>query len=242
MPFLDHLEELRRVLIFVGIVVGVGAAGAWYWSGDVLDWLIQNTSGDAIFMRPQGAFIARIKVAIVLGLMATLPLVFYKIWSFVGPGLLETERKFVLPGVLFSLLLFYLGVAFSYFVLTPLMVDVLLGFGNTHLQAQTEITFLLDLVFTMGMASGLIFQMPLVLAFLTIINIITPTFLKLYWRHAIVLIFISAALLTPADPVSQVLLAVPLILLYGISLVICTIIYKGKRKSKPKGDPNAVSR
>ena len=103
-------------------------------------------------MKPQGAFLARLKVALVLGLLGSLPYVFFKIWSFVGPGLLARERKVVLPGAVGSVLLFYLGIVFSYFVLTPLMVRVLLGFGTSSLTAQTEVHFLLDLVFMMGLA------------------------------------------------------------------------------------------
>ena len=232
MPFLEHLEELRRTIIAILIAVGIGAAICWWASGPVLDWLIDQTSGQAIFMKPQGAFVARLKVALVLGLLLALPYVFYKAWSFIGPGLLSTERKVVLPGVIFSVTLFYTGIAFSYFALTPLMVQVLMGFGTTTLTPQTEITFLLDLVFTMGLACGLVFQMPLVIAFLTLIGIVTPRFLRTYWRHAMVLIFIAAALLTPADPLSQVLLAIPLILLYGLSFLLSSILHRSRRAKR----------
>jgi sec-independent protein translocase protein TatC len=234
MPFLQHLEELRRMLFWVLGAIGVGAIVCWAFSGVVLDWLIESTSEQAIFMKPQGAFLARLKVSIVLGLLLTLPFVFYKIWNFVGPGLLARERKVVFPGVLASVVLFYLGIVFSYFVLTPLMVRVLLGFGTTTLTAQTEVHFLLDMVFMMGLASGLIFQMPLIVSFFTTIGLITPGLLKGYWRHALVGMFIMAAILTPADPLSQLVLAVPLILLYLVSYFLSAAIYRGKRESDEK--------
>lgn len=228
MPFLAHLEELRRVMLQVLAAVGIGAVACWAVSGRVLGWLIDETSGKAIFIKPQGAFMARLKVSIVLGVLLALPFVFYKIWSFVGPGLLTKERKVVLPGSVASVVLFYLGIIFSYFLLTPLMVQVLLGFGGPNLTAQTDVHYLLDLVFTMGLASGLVFQMPLFLSFLTAIGLIRPQQLRHYWRHAVVAIFILAAVLTPADPLSQIVLAVPLLVLYLLSYFLSAAIYRGK--------------
>ena len=232
MPFLSHLEELRKVLLWCLLAVGIGAAACWWLSEPVLEWLISKTAGETIFMRPHGAFLARLKVAIVLGLLTVLPFVFYKTWNFVGPGLLEVERRFVLPGVIFSLMLFYSGLAFSYFVLTPLTVRVLLGYEMQGLTATTEITYLLDLVFTLGIGCGLVFQLPLAMSFLTVMGIITPQFLLRYWRHAVVIIVVVAALLTPADPISQIFLAVPLVLLYGISFLLSKVIYRNKNKQK----------
>lgn len=235
MPFLEHLEEFRRMLLRILGAVVLGALITWVFSGQVLDWLISSTSGTAMFMKPQGAFLARLKVSLVLGLLLTLPYVFYKLWAFIGPGLLARERKIVLPGSMASVGLFYCGLVFSYFLLTPLMVKVLLGFGTANLTAQTEVHFLLDLVFMMGLASGLIFQLPLAISFLTAIGVVTPGMIKTYWRHALVGIFITAALLTPADPLSQVILAIPLAVLYLISYFLAVAIHRGKMKSS-EGD------
>lgn len=235
MPFLEHLEEFRRMLLRILGAVVLGALITWVFSGQVLDWLISSTSGTAMFMKPQGAFLARLKVSLVLGLLLTLPYVFYKLWAFIGPGLLARERKIVLPGSMASVGLFYCGLVFSYFLLTPLMVKVLLGFGTANLTAQTEVHFLLDLVFMMGLASGLIFQLPLAISFLTSIGVVTPGMIKKYWRHALVGIFITAALLTPADPLSQVILAIPLAVLYLISYFLAVAIHRGKMKSS-EGD------
>jgi sec-independent protein translocase protein TatC len=228
MPFLRHLEELRRTLLHILGAVGGGAVVCWVVSDRVLDWLIVSTAGSAIFIKPQGAFLARLKVSLVLGLLLTLPYVFYRVWAFVGPGLLAKERRVVLPGAMGSVLLFYMGLVFSYFVMTPLMVRVLLGFGTANLTAQTEVHFLLDLVFMMGLASGLVFQMPLFAAFLTTAGILNPRHFRKYWRHSVVGIFILAALLTPADPLSQIVLAIPLLLLYCVSYVLSLIIHRRK--------------
>jgi sec-independent protein translocase protein TatC len=236
MPFLAHLEELRRVLFRVLAAVLVGGIAGWVLSQRALDWVIANTSGSAIFMRPEGAFLARVKVALVLGILFTLPFTFQQIWSFVGPGLLAREKRVVLPGAVASVILFYAGLAFSYFLMTPIAVKVLMGFGGAHLKAQTEIHYLLDLVFMMGLASGLVFQLPLFAAFLSWVGVLTPPFMRRTWRHAIVLIFVLAAVLTPADPISQLLLAAPLLLLYGASFLLCIAIDRNRRRTRAARD------
>lgn len=239
MPFLQHLEELRRTLIHILIAVAIGATICWSVSSFVLEWLITGTSGAAVFIKPHGAFLARLKVALVLGLLLTLPYVFYRVWSFVGPGLFPRERRVVLPGVLGSVGLFYAGLTFSYFVLTPIMVTVLIGFGTTNLTPQIDVHFLLDLVFMTAVACGLTFQLPLFAAFLTSVGVVSPGFLKKYWRHAIVGIFIAAAVLTPADPLSQVILAVPLVLLYVVSIGVSAAIQRGKQREKGEAGNDA---
>ncbi len=234
MPFLQHLEELRQTLIRVIIAVAVGGALAWSFSGRILTWLINSTTTKAVFLKPQGAFLARLKVAIILGIILTLPYIFWKIWSFVGPGLLDRERKVVLPGVVSSVLLFYVGISFSYFIMTPLMVRVLIGFGTLNLAPQIEVGSLLDMVFAMGLACGLIFQLPLFSAFLTSIGVLNPSFFKRFWRHSVVVIFITSAVLTPADPISQIALAIPLLILLVLSFIVSSTVYKGKRATRAR--------
>jgi sec-independent protein translocase protein TatC len=232
MPFLEHLEQLRKVILHSLAAIGIAAVLAWSVTNRVLTWLIAHTTGHAIFTRPEGAFMARFKVSIVLGVLIVAPYVFYRIWSFVGPGLLTKERKIVFPGVLASLALFYCGLVFSFLVMTPLMVRVLVGFGTPNLAPQTEIQFLLDFVFMGGLASGLIFQLPLFIGFLTWIGLLSPRLLFKYWRHSIVAIFIVAAILTPADPISQLVLAAPLLVLYGLSLILASVIHRARKRQR----------
>jgi sec-independent protein translocase protein TatC len=232
MPFLEHLEELRKVIIHSLVAVGIGAVIAWSVTNRVLTWLIAHTTGHAIFTRPEGAFMARFKVSVVIGVLIVLPYVFYRIWNFVGPGLLAKEKKIVFPGVVASVTLFYCGLVFSFLVMTPLMVRVLVGFGTPNLAPQTEVQFLLDFVFMGGLASGLIFQLPLFVGFLTWIGLLTPALLFKYWRHSIVGIFIVAAILTPADPISQLVLAAPLLVLYVLSLILASMLYKAKQRRR----------
>jgi len=232
MPFLEHLEQLRKVILHSLAAIGIAAIISWSLTNRVLTWLIAHTTGHAIFTRPEGAFMARFKVSVVLGVLIVAPYVFYRIWSFIGPGLLLKERKIVFPGVVASLVLFYCGLIFSFLVMTPLMVHVLVNFGTTNLTPQTEIQFLLDFVFMGGLASGLIFQLPLFIGFLTWIGVLSPRLLFKYWRHSIVAIFIIAAILTPADPISQLVLAAPLLVLYALSLILASAIHKARRRQR----------
>ena len=230
MTFLQHLEELRQTLLRIVAAVALGAVACSFLSDQALEWLIAKTTKQAIFLKAQGGLMAHVKISIVMGILATLPYIFYKLWSFIGPGLLDQEKRVVLPGVVGSLVLFYAGILFSYFVLTPLMVHVLLSFGTVNMTPQISVHALLNLVFSMGLASGLVFQMPLAGAFLTAIGVVRPHLFLRYWRHSVVVIFIVAAVLTPMDLMSQLVLAVPLLVLYFVSYLVSILVYRAGRK------------
>ena len=228
MPFLEHLEELRRAILGAFAAILVCAIGAYLVSGRVVDFVVQQHVGNAQFLRPMEAFLARIKVSLLLGLLASLPLVMFQIWNFVVPGLLEQERKLVRPMVVFSTILFLVGTAFSYLVLTPMMVKLLVGFATEHIHANISVEYLLDFVIRLALACGILFQLPLVVALLTLVRIVTPRFLWSKWRHAIVAILIVAAVATPGDGPSQVVLAAPIIVLYFLSILVSLLIVRGR--------------
>src|SRR5690606_38336811 len=136
MPFLEHLEELRRVLLASLAGIAICGIAVYAFSGMVIDWIVVQHVGSAQFIRPMEAFMARIKVSLLLGLIVSLPFVMFQIWNFIVPGLMQHERRIVLPAAFFSTLLFLGGVAFSYFVLTPIMVGLLTtGFSTQHVVA-----------------------------------------------------------------------------------------------------------
>lgn len=230
MPFLEHLEELRRALLGAFVAVFLAALGAYLVSGQVVDFVVVQHVGEAQFLRPMEAFLARVKVSLLLGLLVSLPFVMFQIWNFVVPGLLEQERRLVLPMVVFSTLLFLGGTAFSYLVLTPTMVQLLVGFATEHIRANISVDYLLDFIIKMALACGILFQLPLVVALLTLIEIVTPRFLWSKWRHAVVVILILAAIATPGDGPSQLVLAAPIIVLYFLSILISLAIVRGKRR------------
>jgi sec-independent protein translocase protein TatC len=231
MPFMAHLEELRRVVIrAIGFLLAATLI-AYYFSGRVLDRIVISTIGEATFLRPMEAFNARLKVAFLLGLILAIPFVLWQIWTFVVPGLMHKERKMVGPLVFWSTMLFYAGVVFSYLVVTPTMLAFLVGMGSEHIKAQIAVSYLLDFVIGMAFASGILFQLPVVVAILSMIEILHPDFLIRQWKQAVVGTFILTAIVTPGDVfIAQVVLAVPVLILYFSSIFVARAIWRGKGK------------
>ena len=232
MPFLEHLEELRRVLLASLGGVAICALAVYAFSGIVIDWVVVQHVGSAQFIRPMEAFMARIKISLLLGLIVSLPFVMFQIWNFVVPGLLQHERRIVMPMVVFSTLLFVSGVAFSYLALTPMMIQLLTGFSTEHVVANITVDYLLDFIIKLAIACGILFQLPLVVALLTLLDLVTPKFLWSKWRHAIVIILIVAAVATPGDGPSQLILAAPIVVLYFLSIVLSLFLSRGAKKRR----------
>ncbi len=252
MSFLEHLGELRMVLIHVAIIVLVGLAGAWLFSGRLLDFLIVRLGLENVqFISPMEPFNARFKVALIVGLMAGMPVIAFRVWAFVVPALHRSERRIVVPSALATSFLFAAGTAFAILVLTPLMLKLLVGFGTEHAEAHLALGPVLAFVLRMSLACALLFQLPLVLAITSMIGLTSPRMLMGKWRHAIVLMFVLAAIVTPGDGPSQVVLAAPLVLLYFVSVLVSWLIWRARgrhaaerRRSAsdagaPPGDPGA---
>jgi sec-independent protein translocase protein TatC len=230
MPFLEHLEELRRVIIYSLIVIAIVSTVCWFFSGRAIDLLV-TPIGKAVFISPAEAFTVRLKLAFVLGALISLPFVFLRVWKFVVPGLLKREKSLFVPLVIFSTVLFYGGVAFSYFMLVPAIMRLLLAFGTPRLEPMISIDSYFSMVIQISVALGVVFQFPLVAGVLTGLGIITPGFLKLKWRYAVVIIFIVGAAVTPGDVmVSQLVVAVPLCGLYFLSILVSMFVKRRKER------------
>lgn len=242
MPFLEHLEELRKVLLASLGGIALCALAVYAFSGIVIDWIVVQHVGSAQFIRPMEAFMARVKVSLLLGLIVSLPFVMFQIWNFIVPGLMQHERRIVLPMAFFSTILFLGGVAFSYFVLTPIMVDLLTtGFSTEHVVANITVDYLLDFIIKLAVACGILFQLPLVVAILTLMELVTPQFLWGKWRHAVVIILILAAVATPGDGPSQLILAAPIVVLYFLSILLSLFLSRGSRRKRRAEEKDAAS-
>jgi len=232
MGFLDHLDELRNVLIHSVVAGLVAALLCWFWSAELLDILVRPLQDQGVyFTKPNEAFLTRLKLAALAGLFLVLPFILWKVYSFVLPGLYGKERKVMTPLLLASTLLFYLGVAFSFLVVTPVVVHFLLSFGTAIMQPLIGIGPYFGFVAQLSLAFGLIFELPVLVFFLSIAGIVDPRFLLKTWRYAVVLIVVAAAILTPPDIFSQLAMAGPVILLY-ISSVLVSIVATRKRRKK----------
>ncbi len=230
MAFLEHLEELRRVILASLGALVICTILTYAFSGRLLDYIVVRTVGEAQFIRPMEPFLVRIKLALVLGAVLALPFISFQVWSFVLPGLLRHERRTVVPMAVASTALFLGGMAFSWWIMTPVMLDLLLSFGTESLRPNITADFLFDFVLKMAVGCGIMFQLPLVTLMLTLARVVTPRQLWSKWRHAIVAILIVAAFVTPGDGPSQVILAAPVLLLYFISAALASIMERGRRK------------
>lgn len=236
MHFLDHLGELRRVILAsLGAILGCTAV-AYVFSGRAVDYVIRETVGQAQFIGPLDGWNARMLVSVLLGVVASLPFVSFQIWGFVLPGLHRRERRIILPGVVSSTVLFVVGMAFSWFFLTPQMLRLLAGFGTEHLKPNLAVGPLLDFVVKMALGTGLLFELPLVILTLTWLGILKPRQVWGKWRHAIVIILVLAAAVTPGDGPSMLVLAVPIIALYFISAILASVIEGVRRRPAPGAD------
>jgi len=237
MSFLDHLEALRNVLIHSLIAAAVAAVLCWFWSGPLLDLMVRPLQEDGVyFTAPNEAFIVRLKLAGAMGLFLVLPFILWKIYSFVLPGLYDRERKLATPLLAVTTLLFYAGVAFSFLVITPIVLPFFLGFGTGILQPLIGINQYFGFVAQLSLAFGLIFELPVLVFVLSAMGLIDPRWLLKGWRYALLIIAVISALLTPADVISQLAMAIPVFILY-ITSVLVAILVTRKRTDDDPADP-----
>jgi len=263
MSFLDHLEELRwhiirslvaififailaflaKDIVFGKIILGPSKPDFWtfrmlckaavWLNSDVLcirelDFIIQSR-------KMTGQVTMHITSSFVIGLIVAFPYAFWEIWRFVKPGLYEKERKISSGATFFVSLLFMIGVLFGYFIITPLSVNFLASYKvDPSVMNEFDLGSYVSTVIMLVLACAFLFQLPIIVYFLTQAGIITPSLMKRYRKHAIVVILVLGALLTPPEPVSQVLIAIPLFALYQMSIFISSAVVRSQRRKEMK--------
>ena len=225
LTFVEHLEELRSRII-KSLVFVIVVSCLLYNYIDVLLSILVKPIGKLVFIAPQEAFITNIKIAFLGGLFLSSPFLLYQIWRFVSAGLKPRERRYTLIFAPLSFIFFILGIAFAYFIIVPIGVNFLLGFATEQLTPMITISKYISFIGTLTFAFGVIFQLPLISLFLTKIGVVTPQFLSNKRKHAIVFVFILAAILTPPDIITQILMAVPLLVLYELGVVFSRFVYR----------------
>ncbi len=225
MTFLEHLEELRWRLIYSIIGVVAGTIICWLFIDFLVDSVLLKPAKDAGAqlqnLKPFGQLFLYFEVAIVGGIILSIPNIFYQLWKFISPALRSNEKKYVSSVVIFSTFCFLAGIVFAYFVMLPLTLKFAAQFGTESIKNEFALDEYMSIIISVMLGAGVVFEMPMISFFLTKLGILTPQFLRKYRRHAFVIILIAAAFLTPGtDPVSQIILAVPLVLLYEISIFI----------------------
>jgi len=226
LSFLTHLDELRARLIRAFLAV-VACSVIFYFYVDNFLGLLIKPVGRLIYTSPADAFVARLILTLLGGFILALPFVFYETWKFVKIGLTPQENRHVRVFGPLSFGCFILGAVFAYFIMIPISLQFLLSFSSPAIIPMIMIDKYIAFVGTLILACGVIFEVPLVLMFLTKIGIATPAFLIQKRKYAIVIILVMSALLTPPDVATQLLLAAPLLLLYEVGVVLSKWVYRG---------------
>jgi len=267
MTFLQHLEELRWHIIRALIAVVAGAIIAFVFKNIIFDKVILAPNNpdfitnrllcrladlvnvpalcinqdpiNLISIKMSGQFTTHINISLVAGLIIAFPYVFWEFWSFFRPALYDKERKYAQGAVLMASLLFLTGVVFGYFIITPLSINFLGSYRVSDLVTnQINISSYIGSVTSVALSAGITFELPIVVFFLARIGIITPEFMRKYRRHAIVVVLVVAAVITPPDVFSLILVSIPLVLLYEVSIFIAARV---ARKRAEKEEAEAAS-
>jgi sec-independent protein translocase protein TatC len=243
MPFLDHLEELRRRIIWALVALAICAVLGFFVVTEldvigILERPFQKVmpGQNLLFTSPTTPVVVTFKLAFVVGFIMALPVIAFQAWSFFSPALYEHEKRLVIPAIGVGFVLFLAGIAMAYFFVLPLGLKFLLGFQAESLEPIITIDEYLKFATRLILAFGIIFEMPVVLVLLGLLGIVTPEGLRKYRRHAIVILAVSAAVLTPADVGTMFMLFTPMILLYEVSIWLVRLVVKRDGSDEPEVD------
>ncbi len=263
MSFLDHVEELRWHLVRSSAAIFIFGIIAFLMKDFIFNKVIfapkdPNFITYRLFCRASRffgteglcidelpftfqslemgeQFSVHIWISITVGFIMAFPFIIWEFWKFIRPGLYEKERKGAVAFIIVSSFLFFVGVLFGYYVITPLSVNFLGSYSISDLvERNIQIGSYISLLKSSVLASGLIFELPIVMYFLTKMGLVTPDFLRQYRKYALVIVLIVAAVITPPDVVSQIIVAIPILILYEVSIIISKIVVRQQRKKEQK--------
>jgi len=230
MSLLDHLEELRRRLIVCAIAVAVLSVVSYVYVEPIRSLFIRPV-GELVYLGLAEALMTNLRLSLVAGFFLSLPVIFYQLWLFVMPGLHRQERGLVFIIVLLTLLFFMLGVSFAFFVILPFSVRFFLDTAGPGLTPMISFGAYISYSLGLMLGFGLVFLMPVAIMVLARLGLVTPEFLARQRMYATIIIFILAAIFTPPDVLSQILMGVPMLALYELSIFLAGFVRK--RESAP---------
>jgi sec-independent protein translocase protein TatC len=239
MSFLDHLDELRRRLVAAALSLAVGTVVAFVFINRIFDFIMRPlyeklpAGSKLIYTEPTEAFMLNVKIALLAGIVIAAPLIMWQLWLFIAPGLYAHEKRFALPFILMASIFFVGGAAFNHYVLFPLAWVFLAGFTTDYMMFMPRIAPVFSLYAMLMLAMGLIFEMPAVILVLARMGLVTAGFLWRQIKYAVLIIFILAAVITPTgDPMTQSLMAGPMIALYVLSIGLAWVFGKRRRRAE----------
>lgn len=265
MSFLDHLEDLRWHLIRATLGIVIAATSAFICKSFIFDVIIFGPTRmdfltynglcqvskffgmtDTTFCADKfpfviqnrtvaGQFSAHIWTSIYAGFIISFPYVLYQLWSFISPGLKDNERKSSRGFLVVASLLFFTGVLFGYYIVTPLSLNFLANYQiSEQISNEFDVSSVIAIVRSSALASGFVFELPIIIYFLTKIGLVTPQFLRKYRKYALVIVLILSAIITPPDIASQVIVAIPILILYQVSIYISAVVVKNQNRKQSK--------
>jgi sec-independent protein translocase protein TatC len=246
LPFTAHLEELRKRLIICFYAVGVGFVICYFFSNRLFHILMHPLlvamppDEKLIYTGLPEAFFTYLKVAFLAGVLLAVPVIMYQLWMFIAPGLYDKERRLALPIVFLSSLFFMGGALFGYFVVFPFGFKFFMGFASDAIRPLPSMKEYLSFSTKLLFAFGVVFELPLFISFLAKLGIVDVHFLRTKRKYAILLFFVVAAILTPPDVITQIMMAVPLILLYEVSILGAKMFGKKPTEADMKETPESA--
>jgi len=247
-PFSEHLRELRRRLVFcVGYIVA-GFGVAWFFHQPLFTWLMEPYVQGMSALHPEldrlisfrsviEPIVVYLKTALLASLIAVMPLILHQLWLFVAPGLYDHERRLALPFLAMSFVCFIGGAVFCRYIVLEPAITVLVGAGGVNTSPNIMMQEYFSFTSKMLLVFGFLFELPVVITFLSLVGAVTHRGLIRNWRYALLAAFVVGAMLTPPDPLTQLAMAVPLVLLYAISILIAYVITRGRERREAPTPP-----
>ncbi len=231
MAFFEHLEELRKRLIFVALAIFAASILSFLFVETIIDFMTRPAREmELIYTTPAEAFMSQIRLAFTVGVVVTLPFTFFQIMSFIMPALREHEKKALIPLLVLMVFLFALGISFGYFIVFPFALVFFLGFATDQLLAYFKISEYISFVVGFLVAFGVVFQVPLVFWFLGYLSILSSQTLRRNRKFAVLIVAILSAVITPPDLFSQILMIGPMMVLYEVGILLVRLTEKKRAK------------
>ncbi len=229
---IEHLTELRKRLIIIAVVILIGASVSFAYMDIIIELLLDPVQElDFIYLTPPELFLSYIKIALIVGVIVTSPIIFSQIWIFVKPGLEKKEKTYLVFSLFSGFFLFLLGAYFAYRIIIPLSIRFFVKFSMPSMNIEPNFSFgsYIGFISSILLSFGIVFELPILVTLLAKLNLITADTLRKYRKVSILVIFVGSAVFTPPDIISQLLLAGPMILLFEISILLAALVNRKKK-------------
>lgn len=233
LSLIEHVSELRKRLIIIVFVIIIGSLVSYNFIQDIVDIIIAPAQNlEFIYLSPPELFMAYVKMALLVGVFITTPITLSQIWIFVRPGLKKKEKKYIIFSLFMGIIFFLMGVVFAYFVIIPITINFFVQVQVEQITPLFSFENYIGFVLSLLLSFGLVFELPLLITVLSLLNLVKSDTLKKFRKPVVLVIFVASAILTPPDILSQVLMAVPMIVLYELGISISTNIDKRKIRNQ----------